>query len=95
MTATLFLISLIIALYIVSPWLITGQDEVSSADESLARLLEQKEKLLYAYKDLDLDFKTDKMTSEDYSDQKASLLQELDGVYKSIDAITGPERHSS
>lgn len=86
-TALIFL-SFVVVLFIVSPWFAYGPEDDRTAEDTIKRLLEQKEKLLHAYRDLELDYKTDKMTESDYTEQKASLLQELDGVYKSLDADT-------
>lgn len=92
MTAFLFLASLLLVLYLSSPWLVSSEHPDDGADTVLKDLLRQKDKLLTAYRDLELDFDTQKMSSEDFTGQKAALLGELEGVYKSIDAARTPSK---
>lgn len=80
------ILSIITAYYILYPWVCPEGAIFQATDTPLRDLEVNRQKLLQAIKDLDLEFATQKITSEDYILQKNALSAELGLVYASIDA---------
>lgn len=65
------------------PWLVTSND--NALPDLLSGNLEKKQVLLKTYASLEFDFQTQKISPEDFAQQKAILLAELQGIYALID----------
>ena len=88
-----FILSIIIAFLIATPW-ITDQPEGQTSISSVRDLEVKKEHLLQALKDLELDYATKKIAEEDFKNQKNILTQELSVLYSTLDSLLGaPESH--
>lgn len=58
-----------------------------AAAEEHKRLLVRKEETLLAIKELEFDFKTDKLTGEDYADLRKKLELEAVAILEKIDGL--------
>ena len=66
--------------------------EVDPLEEAFKHLLVRKEEVLLAIKELEIDFKTDKVSNEDYESLRQKLEEEAIIILEQIDALEKDKR---
>ncbi len=78
-------------LFVKTPRSVTGVRNINT--NGLPHLLVQKEVAYATLKDLDFDFKTGKLSDEDYQELKTQYEKEAIGILEKIDKISKKQSH--
>jgi hypothetical protein len=87
--AVIFLLLIVIAvivLYITRPFFEHSHTDIQESDQSVSSLLAEREHLLAALQEMDLDQSLGKIPAEEYQSQRAVLLKKGAEVLRQLDA---------
>jgi hypothetical protein len=82
----LLALSILIAMYLAQPYLERRAQTVSAEEATLSSLYAERDRTINALKELDLDNALEKIPAEEYTQQRALLLQEGAEILRKIDA---------
>jgi hypothetical protein len=83
----------LILIWAISPLLQQGTNEPSTKP-GISYLIEAKNKLLEEFRDLEFDHQLNKMSYDDYQEQRKIVLQDLKTVYDKLDNLTPIDEQS-
>ncbi len=80
-------IFILVTLYVTRPFLVRRTTLVTKTSQTLSALLSEKERLLSALQELDLDYHLGKIPADEYPQERQDLLNETALVLRQIDAL--------
>ncbi len=81
-------LALPVALWLTRPWREARRAEVvSEAEQRLSVLLAEKESLMTALAELEVDYRAGKVAEEDYQEQRAMLMERAAAVLRELEAL--------
>ena len=91
----LLAITLLVGAYVARPLLLHEGRSVSQAERSYSELEAERERLLNAILELDMDWSLGKLAEEDYRRKRSAMVLQAADVYRQLDQRPRPEGESA